>query len=484
MSSNRSPVDTAVILAAGNGRRLHPDAQAPPSKPLTRVGGVPLIVRTLVHLKRKGVRRAVVVTGYRADEVRATLEGEARLEGLDVVFAHNGDWRKSNGVSVLTARPHVKGEFLLLMADHVFSPDMLDVVLREEARPDADGAVLAIDRKIDDVYDLDDATLVRTDSRGAIVAISKELSDFDAVDTGLFRCSSGLFSALQAEQTERGDCSLSNGVQRLAGQGRMGTIDVGAAWWQDVDTPGASAHAEHMLFEACRKPVDGLVARHFNRNISLFVSRRLKDLPIHPNAVSVFNMLLGVAAAFAVMHPTYGWLLLGALLLEANSVLDGVDGELARVRLQESKRGEWLDTLADDGSNILFFLGLSIGAAQLPGGTHLAIAGGIAVAAQLTLCFIRYRDLLAIGRGDLYALEDDFFGWDPAEQTSLGGKLLAWTTVLLKQDSFITFFVVMAVLGLLPWILWLVAAGEVGALVALMFRTARVRARQRERAAA
>jgi len=479
--ANSSTVDTAVILAAGNGRRLHPDAEAPPSKPLTRVGGVPLILRTLVHLKRKGIRRVVVVTGYRADEVRATLEGEPRLEGLDVVFAHNDEWKKSNGVSVLTARPHVAGEFLLLMADHVFQPEMLEVILREEARPHADGAVLAVDRKIDDVYDLDDATLVQTDGRGRIAGISKELTDFDAVDTGLFRCTPGLFEALAIEQEARGDCSLSNGVQRLAGTDRMGTIDVGAAWWQDVDTPGASAHAEHMLFEACRKPVDGLLARHVNRNISLFVSRRLKDLPVHPNAVSVFNMLLGVLAAFCVAHPSYGWMLLGALLLEANSVLDGVDGELARVRLQESKLGEWLDTLADDGSNILFFIGLSIGVAQLPWGMPFAVAGAVAALAQITLCVIRYRELIGLGRGDLYALEDDFMGWDPAEQHTVGGKLLAWTTVLLKQDAFITFFLVMAVVGLLPWVLWLAAAGEVGALVALMFHNAKVRARQRGR---
>jgi len=248
-----------------------------------------------------------------------------------------------------------------------------------------------------------------------------------------------------------------------------------------VDTPGACAHAEHLLFEACRKPVDGIVARNINRNISLFLSRRLKDVPISPNAVSVFNMVLGLLAAWAATHPSYVWFLVAALLLKLNSVLDGVDGELARVRLQESRLGQWLDTLADDGSNLLFFVGLSIGAAQLPGGTHFAVAGAIAALAQVSMSFLLYRELLANGTGDLCSITHEF---DEVPGESLTSRVLSAVRQFVKQDFAIFFFLVMAVFGLLPWVLYFAAVGTVSALAATMVRSARLRAAGRERLAA
>lgn len=475
MSPRLPKVDTAVVLAAGNGRRLHDMPGEPASKPLTRVGGMPLIVRTLAQLKRAGVQRAVVVVGYRSDEVKAALADDKRLAGLDIVFADNPDWKKSNGVSVLAAAPHLDGEFLLLMSDHVFDKQLLQGILSESARPDAGGAVLAVDAKIDDIYDLPDCTLVKTDGRGRIVDIGKEITDFDVADTGVFRCTPGLLDALSSVHDERGDCSLSDGVRLLGDRGVMRTHDVGAAWWQDVDTPGALAHAEDLLFNACRKPMDGIVARHINRNISLFFSRRLKDFDFSPNVVSVFNMLLGVAAFLAATQGGYGYFLLAAALLKANSVLDGVDGELARVRMQESKLGEWLDTLADDSSNVLFFAGVGIGAvATIPDGAHFGYAAAVAVVGQLGLSFLLYRELIAVGSGDLYAVQWDFD--DDAGRDSLSGKVLGALRYVVKQDFFILGFLVVAVFGQLPWILYFAAAGAVAAFAAALARHAKLRA--------
>ncbi len=477
-----SPVDTAVILAAGNGRRLNDTDGEPPSKPLTRVGGMPLIVRTLAQLNRAGVRKAVVVVGYRAEELKVSLEGDPRLVGLEIVFADNAEWEKSNGVSVLAAADHIDGEFLVLMSDHVFDKSLLQGVLSEDARPDAGGAVLAVDRKISDIYDLPDCTLVKTDGRGRIVNIGKEIDDYDVADTGLFRCTPGLLDALQSVLDERGDCSLSDGIRLLGDRGVMRTHDIGDAWWQDVDTPGALKHAEDLLFNSCRKPVDGIVARHLNRNISLFFSRRLKDFDFSPNVVSVFNMGLGVAAFWAAIHPGYWWFLLAAFLLKANSVLDGVDGELARVRMQESKLGEWLDTIADDSSNLLFFAGLGIGASQLPGGAHFGVAGAVAVVAQIGLSFLLYRELIAKGSGDLYAVQWDFD--DPDAPATLGSQVLGVLRYVVKQDFFILGFLVMAVFGVLPWCLYFAAAGGVGAFAAALARNAKLRAGRRSGAAA
>jgi 1L-myo-inositol 1-phosphate cytidylyltransferase len=244
--SQASAPDTAVILAAGMGSRLHAGAGPSGSKPLTAVAGAPLILHTLRQLAAHAIQRVVIVTGYRADELTRFVRAASPV-GVEVVFVQNDQWMKAGGISVLCARRHVPGEFLLLMSDHVFAPEILAGLMSDAARPPEHGAVLAIDRKIDTIFDLPDATLVQTDDQGQMLDIGKGLTVYDAVDTGLFRVTSGLFDALQAEYDRQGDCTLSDGIRQLARAGRMRLHDIQDAWWQDVDTPEMLAEAERRL---------------------------------------------------------------------------------------------------------------------------------------------------------------------------------------------------------------------------------------------
>lgn len=233
---------TGVILAAGFGSRLA--AENPDSiKPLTQVAGRPLMLRTLASLRRAGCDRVVVVVGYRGELIREQVS-RAYDGPLELAFVTNERFDLANGVSVLAARPHVPGEFVLTMADHVFGDEVMDVAAT--AAPPDGGATLLVDRKLAEVFDMDDATKVRT-TDGLIREIGKQLSDFDAVDTGLFVCTHGLFDALQSELDARGDASLSDGMKRLADGGLASVTDVGPGRWQDVDTPEMLAQAERVF---------------------------------------------------------------------------------------------------------------------------------------------------------------------------------------------------------------------------------------------
>jgi choline kinase len=245
MLSSPLTADVVVVIAAGMGTRLKCDEGLP--KPLLSLGGRPLALRVLDRFAEAGVREAVVVVGYRAGEVRAGIAGGA--PALPVTFVENPRYRMSNGLSVLAASGAV-GErpFFLSMADHVFEPSLIRG-LGGAALPDG-GLVLAVDRKLDRIFDEDDATKVRTVS-GRIVEIHKNLKAFDAVDTGLFACTPALFAAIREAAAARadGDCSLSDGVKALAASGRALVHDIGDGWWQDVDTPEAMAHAAARMAE-------------------------------------------------------------------------------------------------------------------------------------------------------------------------------------------------------------------------------------------
>jgi choline kinase len=157
---------------------------------------------------------------------------------------HNARFAEPNGVSLLAAERVVSGPFLLLMADHLFERSMLDDLLRVSERADAE-VVMAVDFKVDAIWDLDDATKVMTvDSR--VQAIGKTVRPFNAIDTGMFVCRGGVFSGMRAAAAA-GDASLSGGIAQLAAGGRVGTADIGSGRWIDVDTPAARAIAERMV---------------------------------------------------------------------------------------------------------------------------------------------------------------------------------------------------------------------------------------------
>lgn len=76
-----------------------------------------------------------------------------------------------------------------------------------------------------------------------IVAIGKNLRNYDAIDTGLFVCPQEIFQYLERAK-KNDDCSLADGVRLMAEDGKARAIDIGEAWWQDVDTATMLQQAE------------------------------------------------------------------------------------------------------------------------------------------------------------------------------------------------------------------------------------------------
>jgi len=234
-------IDQVVILAAGQGLRLR-QGQEDYLKPLYPLKGRPLVSYVMEAFFGQGVKRFHVVVGFEKDKLIPGLK-QAVPKGGELNLIDNPDWALSNGVSLLKSKEHVEGRFFLSMSDHIFQSAMIDR-LRSGAREE-DCLYLAVDSKLDAVFDMDDATKVKTD-QGRIVDIHKQLSEFDVVDTGLFVCPPQIFSCLESAMVD-GDCSLSDGVRALAAEGKARVVDIRDAVWQDVDTPDMLGQAEKLL---------------------------------------------------------------------------------------------------------------------------------------------------------------------------------------------------------------------------------------------
>lgn len=241
-------IDTAILLAAGEGSRLR---SAAAFKPLCNVGGRSLLAHALDGLAEAGLKRVVLVLGYGADDVAAHLAAHRSPIAVEAVM--NDDYRSPNGTSLLAAEPLVGGEEVLLaMCDHLVEPALYARVAQAGAGA---GARLGVDRRIDSGWvDLDDVTRVET-AEGHIVAIGKGLVPYDCFDTGVFAVGPALFGALRGLESP----SLTEGMRALAAEGAALTVDCGELQWIDVDDQAALDKAERWL-AATRARRSGIAA--------------------------------------------------------------------------------------------------------------------------------------------------------------------------------------------------------------------------------
>jgi phosphatidylglycerophosphate synthase/CTP:molybdopterin cytidylyltransferase MocA len=165
--------------------------------------------------------------------------------------------------------------------------------------------------------------------------------------------------------------------------------------WQQVASPEDRLSAERKLDHWLVKPTDGIFAR-FNRRVSIPISRQLIRFPITPNMVSLFTLLVSFLAGACFALGGYWNTLLGAILSVWASILDGSDGEVARLKLLASDFGAWLETICDYLYYLFIFAGMAIGLARSTGKTSF-VAWGCALFVGAIITFI----IAGLGRQQL-----------------------------------------------------------------------------------
>lgn len=178
---------------------------------------------------------------------------------------------------------------------------------------------------------------------------------------------------------------------------------VDAGMWQAVLKTEDRIAAEEKLNHWLTKPTDGIFAR-MNRRISVPISRKLVRFPITPNMVSIFTLGVGILSGAFFAWGGYWNMLVGAVLSVWASILDGCDGEVARLKLLESAFGCWLETICDYLYYLFIFIGMAIGLMRTTGNRAYLVWGCLlimgAVLSFLVAGLGRHR--LAAGRPEQY----------------------------------------------------------------------------------
>ena len=361
----------ALIIAAGQGKRLRPIGD---TKPLVSLLGLGLIERVILTAKKSGIKEFCIVTGYNGEKIREVLS-DGKKYGVKIQYIQNDSWTGGNGISVLKARDNFKESFVLLMADHNYDHRILDRLLKTKIGKDE--CILCVDKNPKDHLNIDDATKVRTVDH-IIEAIGKDLIDYNCIDTGIFICNPVIFDALE-QSVSQGDEGLSGGIKILAKRHKMRYMQLEDNFWIDVDDKTDRKNAELLICDKLKKGTDGPVSQILNRPISLRISKLLLKTGITPNQISVLSFVIGLAGASFFFTGEYLYLILGAMLFHIHSIVDGCDGEVARLKLRQTKYGGWLDSVLDRYADAAIILGLAYGYWSITGDMTIWIIGFFAL---------------------------------------------------------------------------------------------------------
>jgi choline kinase len=226
-----------VIIAAGMGSRLWGTTNKIP-KTLLPFGSGTILSTIIGRFKSTGCEEFVIVVGFNASFIVEYLTRQEHFD-VNIEIVDNPEWKRGNGLSVLSAQPAVQNApFILSMSDHIVTPD----AIRKISVDPSGKNLLLVDTRINEIYDIDDATKVYIDGK-TIRGIGKDLNSYNAIDCGIFRLTERFFTAM-CEQAAAGNESISAGITTL-----IETEDMEAVLlephhrWIDLDTPESYLYA-------------------------------------------------------------------------------------------------------------------------------------------------------------------------------------------------------------------------------------------------
>ncbi|MBI2343215.1 MAG: CDP-alcohol phosphatidyltransferase family protein [Deltaproteobacteria bacterium] len=215
---------------------------------------------------------------------------------------------------------------------------------------------------------------------------------------------------------------------------------------------------EQWLTEQIRQGANGWVAKTVNKRVSLPLSRWLARRRIHPHLITIVNMCIGLAAGIGTAGVTYASLCWGGLLFQLASILDGCDGEVAKLTHRSSKFGQLLDTLSDNLTLFSFFTGLIIHHYRV-GSPQAAMAWGFVLLSGLGLVILIMVDYLRkeSDSRSLVTYHKQFLEPFLATQHGICRWGLHWGKELFKKEWYSLLICLLAIIGVLPALLYVVA---------------------------
>ncbi len=196
---------------------------------------------------------------------------------------------------------------------------------------------------------------------------------------------------------------------------------------------------------------DGFMARVFDRKLSWRLSYLLAHTRVTPNQVTLANTALGMVVAWMFAQPGYWIRLLASALFVISITIDGVDGELARLTMSETRAGGRLDAITDNLVHIAIFFGISIGCYRAAHSTaYLYVLGALLVG--FGTCAISVHRAMSVSTAGAEAFI--------RKVDRLTGRDFAYLVLVLALINRLNYFIIGAAIGtyIFAVVLWWVTS--------------------------
>jgi phosphatidylglycerophosphate synthase len=330
------------------------------------VAGVPLLHRVLLSGRKAGVQRWFVLAQQEAQWLHANLATAYKLR--DVAW-QVCDLSGPDAASLVATLPH---EDVLAVTSPAVFDHRLFADLQISASPAlcvtrAGGTIPA------DVV-VHDGLVVASAGRGAPAYRM----------TGILRCSGSLLGQILSpawQEIRRGSAPQGVVLAGLMAQTPVRALDVSQRLWVPITDPldVSVAAAETQLIRSLGREGDSILVRMLDRRISQALTRRLMRTSITPNQMTLCSAAVGLSGAFLLAQPAPLWQILGSLLFWLSTVLDGCDGELARLTFQESEFGAKFDVAMDNIVHLFLFPSIALGLYRREYDTLYFVLGALAL---------------------------------------------------------------------------------------------------------
>ena len=459
-------VDTAIVLASSGVFDLAGWGDRSPVGAMTRVGGMPLFQRTVFTLQHAGIAQILALVGQEEQRLRSLIDGDPRLHAA-IRWLPIREFPPSDSQTWAILGSEIKGSCLILGCHMVFSPSLIES-LREEGKEGR--AVVAVARPGESGWGDNPGVMMRADphtdgpvsrvvfcdrKRDGLEPVELEADKDFARATDLVVLPVRLLGISGTWSTPE-PSPIRLALEQAAAEGVVQALSASSHVYQDAREPGGIRAAERTLFRSLQSvqgTLDGFIDRYVNRRVSGPFSRLFMRLGFSPNTITLLSLVLGLMGAVCFAMGSYRSGILGALLFQLAVIVDCCDGEVARLTFTESRLGQELDLVSDNIVHVAVFAGIAWGtyaSARSPvlAGFLPLFLGAVAVGSTgfSLWCVNRLKSLKANASSwrrlrQVYRTRFDFI-LDRVANRDFSVVVLAF-----------------ACFGVLPWLLWLVAAG-------------------------
>jgi len=412
-------MDQAIIFAHGKGI----DEVELDHSTKTKLVGVNQLVRLIIVAQRAGIRKFIIISDSGDNKLIKNLCSDRRINSEIEIHPYGNP---------IELDPN---NYLVLQSNLVITPQNLYTLIDSS--------------EINSINESDNLLLVdRSDDKCVKL-------NGDHIEEGFIECGKALGAFVgygkNLEKLIDSSVCINSYIKDSidSGQVRFVTIPEGGYWYHLKAGNESVKTAEEILFSNVGKTATGWISRNINSKFSLPTSSILVRTSLTPNMISVLINIIGLLSGpfLAFGHPV-----LGALFMHLATILDRCDGEVARVKLMETKKGQWVDTISDQFTVFSFFVGLTIGYYRLTDSVVPIVLGVFNLSVFiffLIWSFYYLKNYTSSGSLVSYFTVDKY----DSEKSSLVRRFILFLRPMSRRNFYSLGFLVVSIIGGYPWML-------------------------------